>query len=156
VQGQRTAYRRARLTRRSRTMATTTSDKVAAPQAAPELPSADGMREIIAQKRRGKAGGGQKKQAEGAGRKKKGQQVFLSRKLTAASIDGVMRRVREAAAAGEAEILVGRFPSAWCSDAGRKINAPEAGWPETLPGIAHEFYQFWVKDLQPRGFQLRV
>lgn len=43
--------------------------------------------------------------------------------------------------------MIGQFPGAWCTD---------GGWPVTLQGIAKEFFEFWKRDLKPRGFGLRV
>jgi len=68
----------------------------------------------------------------------------------------IMRRVHDAAEGGASEIMIGKFPCALCTDGGRKINAPEESWPDTLQGIAREFFEFWERNLKPRGFRLRV
>lgn len=87
---------------------------------------------------------------------KQKHELFLSRHLTTHAINLIMRRVHDAASEGLAEIMLGQFPSAWCTDAGRRINNAEEGWPETLPGVAREFFEFWERDLKPRGFHLRA
>ena len=51
--------------------------------------------------------------------------------------------------------MVGHFPCEWCTDRGRLIEASDAGWSVTLQGIAREFFAFWQRDLQPRGFDLQ-
>ena len=55
------------------------------------------------------------------------------------------RVVKSAAERGEREVMVMRFPSAFCSDGGRAINNYEAGWPETLTGFAKRGHEFWQK-----------
>jgi hypothetical protein len=135
---------------------TTTQAKADATPAKLALPSAEDMRDVIEQKHKDKLAEQQKKAAAAAEEKKHQEEAFLARKLTQGFIDQVMHRIREAAESGATEIMVGRFPSAWCTDSGRKINAPEASWPDTLQGIAKEFYEFWERDLKPRGFHLHV
>ena len=67
-----------------------------------------------------------------------------------------MTRVRTAAESGATESMIGQFPSDWCTDGGRRINVPEQDWPDTLQGIAREFYEFWERELKPKGFGLRA
>lgn len=66
----------------------------------------------------------------------------------------ILRRAQTAAAEGQKEQLLLRFPCELCSDGGRAINAPQPGWPETLRGEAAEIYHLWERDLKPRGFHL--
>ncbi|HUI20888.1 MAG TPA: CBS domain-containing protein, partial [Methylocella sp.] len=68
----------------------------------------------------------------------------------------IMREAHEAAAKGEKQYMLLRFPASLCSDQGRSINAlnQSPDWPKTLRGEAAEFYQYWKRDLQPRGFRL--
>lgn len=58
----------------------------------------------------------------------------------------------DAAAQGNKEFLLLRFPSDLCRDGGRAINAPEPTWPESLRGEAAEIYLRWENDLKPQGF----
>jgi len=66
----------------------------------------------------------------------------------------ILQHAREAAAHGEKEFLLLRFPSQFCSDGGRAINAGEPDWPASLRGEAAEIYLRWERDLKPRGFHL--
>jgi hypothetical protein len=88
--------------------------------------------------------------------KKHQQDAFLTRKVTPGYINTLMLRIRSAVETGAHEIMVGQFPSDWCTDGGRAINAAEDGWPVTLQGMAWEFYEFVERDLKPRGFHLHV
>ena len=56
---------------------------------------------------------------------------------------------------GLLSVQVLRFPNHLCSDNGRAINQHEAGWEKTLTGIPKELYQFWKRQLQPRGYHIR-
>jgi hypothetical protein len=56
---------------------------------------------------------------------------------------------------GLTEVFIGRFPNALCTDHGRAINQQEPGWENTLTGLPKELFQFWRKQLQPRGYRLR-
>ncbi len=68
----------------------------------------------------------------------------------------LLYKVRTAAARGDTELLVMRFPSALCSDAGRKINNGLAGWPDTLVGRPRQAYELWRDRLQPAGYRLKA
>jgi len=46
--------------------------------------------------------------------------------------------MHQAAEGGEKELLLLRFPSQLCNDAGRAVNAGELNWPATLRGEASE------------------
>jgi hypothetical protein len=65
-----------------------------------------------------------------------------------------LERALEAAARGEKEYLLIRFPSELCDDGGRMINAPDPDWPKTLRGQAADVYARWHDELKPRGFGL--
>jgi hypothetical protein len=56
---------------------------------------------------------------------------------------------------GLTEVQVYRFPNSLCTDRGRAINQMEAGWENTLTGIAKEIYQLWADYLRPRGYRIR-
>ena len=66
----------------------------------------------------------------------------------------ILLHAKEAAEAGQKELLLLRFPCELCSDGGRAINVPELAWPETLRGAAAELYLHWERDLKPQGFHL--
>ena len=55
---------------------------------------------------------------------------------------------------GLTEVQVHRFPKELCTDFGRAINQQERGWETTLTGIPKEIYDFWKRQLQPRGYKL--
>jgi len=66
----------------------------------------------------------------------------------------LLDQAEHAAASGETEFPLLRFPSQVCSDGGRAINVPQPQWPETLRGEAAEIYLRWERELRPHGFHL--
>lgn len=73
--------------------------------------------------------------------------------------DAVLEKARviieRAVENGLLSVQVFRFPNHLCSDNGRAINQHEAGWETTLTGIPKELYEFWQRQLQPRGYHIR-
>jgi hypothetical protein len=63
--------------------------------------------------------------------------------------------VNRAVENGLTSVQVFRFPHTICSDNGRAINQAEPGWENTLTGIPKEIYEFWKRQLQPRGYHIR-
>jgi len=132
---------------------TTTNDNVAGVKT---LPSADDIRNIIERKKKDSLAEEARQRKAAEQELKRQEDLFSGRKLTPEFIDQVMTRIRRAAENGEYALLVGQFPGEWCSDRGRSINVREEGWPNTLPGFAREFFDFWQRELKPKGFRLSV
>lgn len=65
-------------------------------------------------------------------------------------------KLRAAAARGETEVMVMRFPTDLCTDTGRAINNSESDWPETLTGRPRQAYELWRDRLRPMGFGLKA
>ena len=121
-----------------------------------DLPTADEIRGILEAKLRAKAAEEELKRHAAEAEIRHQKMMFLSDKVTPDFIKNIMQRVRTAALSGEKKILLGTFPAEWCTDGGRRINQGEPDWPETLQGIAREFYDFFERELKPRGFRLEV
>jgi hypothetical protein len=84
------------------------------------------------------------------------REAFLSRDVHPEVFERVSRVVKSAAERGEREVLLFRFPSAYCTDRGRTINNSEPDWPKSLTGFAKRAHEFWEKELQPQGYKLRA
>ena len=63
--------------------------------------------------------------------------------------------VNRAVENGMTSVQVFRFPNHICTDNGRAINQVEDGWENTLTGIPKEIYEFWKRQLKPRGYHIR-
>jgi hypothetical protein len=121
------------------------------------LPTAQEVMEKLALAEAEKASAGARKQTEAEAEKK-----MLLDKLTkpsGVSDDEALRRVstiiERAVSNGLTEVQVYRFPNALCTDHGRAINQQEQGWEQTLTGLPKEMYQFWERQLRPRGYKIR-
>jgi hypothetical protein len=137
-------------------MTTTVHDTQATASTALDLPSAAEILKIMDRNQQNQEADVQKRHAAVEGEKKHTREIFLARNLTPDFIKQLISRVRLAAGSGAMQIMVIQFPSEWCTDQGRMINATEDGWAATLPGISGEFFTFWQRDLKPRGFHLRA
>jgi hypothetical protein len=82
--------------------------------------------------------------------------TFMTQDLHPQVFERVSRVVKSAAERGEREIMALRFPSAYCTDGGRAINNYETNWPETLTGFAKRAFEFWQKELEPKGYKVRA
>ncbi len=68
----------------------------------------------------------------------------------------VLGQLRTAAAKGDKEALVMRFPNALCTDKGRALNNMEKDWPTTLIGRPLQAYEFWRDHLRSQGYGLKA
>ena len=75
------------------------------------------------------------------------------------SDDEVMEKaaiiVNRAVENGMTSVQVFRFPNHICTDNGRAINQVEEGWENTLTGVPKEIFEFWKRQLKPRGYHIR-
>ena len=62
--------------------------------------------------------------------------------------------VNRAVEAGLTSVQVFRFPHEVCTDNGRAIHEAENGWENTLTGVPKEIYDFWKRQLKPRGYHI--
>lgn len=112
------------------------------------------FRALIADHERALMRATEAKQEEVARQRRDTVRALIDQHIADAGWKSILQRAREAAAAGEKELEVLRFPSTLCEDGGRAINAPLPDWPKTLRGEAAEIYLRWERELKPRGFHL--
>ena len=122
------------------------------------LPTAQQVMEKLALAEAEKATAAARKRAEAEAEKK-----MLLEKLTepsGVSDEEALRRVaaiiERATSNGLTEVQVYRFPNTLCTDRGRAINQQEQGWETTLTGLPKEMYEFWERQLRPRGYKLKL
>ena len=84
------------------------------------------------------------------------RQDFMEREIRADGITRFNSWVRRAVEQGASEIEIVRFPAQYCTDHGRAINNFEAGWPETLTGVAKRVHEAYVQHLQGQGYKIRA
>jgi hypothetical protein len=102
----------------------------------------------------------EKKHTEEAQAAKKAllQELEKPVQITEQQVANALSRFRNAAAAGQSELVVFSFPSQLCPDRGRMINNALEGWQETLVGTPRSIYEAWQRYLKDKGyrFQARV
>ncbi|MCK8786478.1 hypothetical protein M0638_19050 [Roseomonas sp. NAR14] len=81
--------------------------------------------------------------------------AFRERQVPPDALERLQTLVRRTAQRGEREVLVLRFPSDWMHDSGRSITSGQPDWHDKLDGFAARAYEFYRRELQPRGFDLR-
>jgi hypothetical protein len=87
---------------------------------------------------------------------KRMRETFMAEQVTPEAINRVMASLRRAAEAGKRELMIGQFPSTFCSDGGRAINNLEQDWPQTLQGIAKRGYDCYEALFKPKGYKMRA
>ena len=86
--------------------------------------------------------------------KKDLHEAFLAREIHPSVIQRINQAVTTAAEQGRSQIEVLNFPCQFCNDRGRRINNGDADWPESLEGFAKKAYEFYDKELKPKGFKM--
>jgi hypothetical protein len=116
----------------------------------------DELRRITDEKEMAKAREALEKKRKADEAQEQVREAFMTQDVHPEVFERVSRVVKSAAERGEREVLVVRFPSEYCTDGGRAINSFEPDWPETLTGFAKRAYEFWQKELQPKGYKARA
>lgn len=117
---------------------------------------ADGIRAWMAAQRAAREAEKRRQQMEKQRELDALHEAFLAREVPEDALNLVEALVRRAAAEGEREVMVMRFPSAWMKDDGRSITSGQENWPEQLDGFAARAYEVYRRHLQPRGFAVRA
>jgi hypothetical protein len=84
------------------------------------------------------------------------RESFKERDVQPEALERIAAVVRRAIENGEKRAQVLQFPSEWLPDSGRSITTHDPNWHEKLEGFPKRAYDFYVKELAPRGFQLQV
>ena len=118
--------------------------------------SASALRRMMAEREAEKAAESLARQRHLHEEEQHKREMFMSEQLDVQEgMPKLMARIEKAAAAGQSELLLGTFPSAWLADKGRAVNSGDPAWPSTLTGIARQFYDAFKRELEPQGYKLR-
>lgn len=118
--------------------------------------SADAIRNYIKSKHDAEAEKLRAHQLEVKAEQDKLHAAFQEREVQPEAMDRIATVVRKAVEIGDKQALVVRFPSDWLPDQGRAITNHAPNWADNLDGFAQRAYDFFKKELEPRGFQLRA
>ena len=84
------------------------------------------------------------------------QKLFLERHVHPDAERRFSEAVRKAASGGHHKLMILRFNSRWCADAGRAINSFDEDWPSSLTGFAKEVYEAYETRLRPLGYKMEA
>jgi hypothetical protein len=118
--------------------------------------SADSIRQFIAQNKEREAAEQRAHAAAMTAQREKLHEEFAKREVQPEALGRVAAMVRKAVEAGEKQALLFQFPSDWLADQGLAITNHDRNWHEKLDGFAKRAYEFYEKELAPRGFQLNA
>lgn len=118
--------------------------------------SADGIRALIKSRKDEEAEKQRAHEAEARAQRETLHASFMEQDIKPEAMDNLAAVVRKAVDMGEKQALVMRFPSDWLSDQGRAVTNHADNWPDTLTGFAKRGHDYFVKELAPRGFQIRA
>ena len=118
--------------------------------------SADSVRAYLQSKKEEEAAKQRAYQATVKSEIEKLHEAFNDREVQPEAMDRIAALVRKTVDMGDRQALVVRFPSDWLPDQGRAITNHDKDWHEKLDGFAKRAYDFFKRELEPRGFQLRA
>jgi hypothetical protein len=82
--------------------------------------------------------------------------LMIPVEITEQQVANAVSKFRDAAAAGQNELVVFSFPSQLCTDRGRMINNALDGWQETLVGKPRSIYEAWQRYLKDKGYRFHA
>src|SRR3954452_3748660 len=81
-------------------------------------------------------------------------EAFKEREVQPEAMDRIATLVRKTIDMGDKQALVLRFPSDWLPDQGRAITNHDKNWHEKLDAFPKRAYDYFKRELEPRGFQI--
>lgn len=118
--------------------------------------SAESVRNLITSKKQKQEQEQRDLEEAAKAQREKLHDAFLEREVRPEALDRVATMVQKAVERGDKQTLLFQFPSEWLPDKGRAVTNHDPKWHETLDGFAKRAYDFYARELQPRGFQLRA
>lgn len=118
--------------------------------------SASAIWDHIAKKKKADAEARRAQEAAAKAERDMLRESFAAREVHPEAMERIAIVVRRAVENGEKRALLLQFPSEWLPDSGRGITTHDPNWHERLEGFPRRAYDFYVKELAPRGFQLQV
>ncbi len=118
--------------------------------------SASAIWDAIAKKKRAEADDLRAQEAAAKAEREMIREAFAARDVQPDAMERIALVVRRAVANGDKRALLLQFPSEWLPDSGRGITSHDPNWHERLEGFPRRAYDYYLKELAPRGFQLQV
>lgn len=121
----------------------------------PEEFSADGIMARLQRQQEAKLAEEKAKRNTDLAQQEELREAFENLQLPPDAMRRVMMRVERALEDGHKEALVYQFSSDFMKDNGRSLTSLYGDWTQQLTGAAARAYEFFQRELEPRGFLLR-
>src|SRR5215213_7810323 len=118
--------------------------------------SADAVREYLQSRKEEEEAKQRAHRAAATADLEKLHEAFEQREVQPEAMDRIAALVRKTIDMGDKQVMVLRFPSGWLPDQGRAITNHDRSWPASLDGFAKRAFDFFKRELEPRGFQIRA
>jgi hypothetical protein len=118
--------------------------------------SADSVRDFIHAKKAAEADEKRAFEAAQKAERDKLKASFEEREVQPEALDRIAALIAKQIERGEKQALVLQFPSEWLPDQGRGVTNRDPNWHVKLEGFPKRAYDFFAKELAPRGFQLKA
>ncbi len=118
--------------------------------------SADAVRDLIRSRKEAEAAEARAFEAAQKADREKLKADFQERDVKPEALDRIAALVAKQVERGEKQALVLQFPSEWLPDQGRAVTNRDPHWHRKLEGFPKRAYDFYEKELAPRGFQLKA
>lgn len=118
--------------------------------------SADSVRDFIRSRKEAEAAELRAAEAVAKAEREKLRASFEERDVQPEALDRIAALVHRQVERGEKQALVLQFPSEWLPDQGRGVTNRDPDWHVKLEGFPKRAYDFYARELAPRGFQLKA
>jgi hypothetical protein len=118
--------------------------------------SADSVRDFIKAKKQAEIDEKLAFEAAQKAERDKLKASFEEREVQPEALDRIAALIAKQIERGEKQALVLQFPSEWLPDQGRAVTNRDPNWHVKLEGFPKRAYDFFAKELAPRGFQLKA
>ncbi|MGG5818223.1 hypothetical protein [Falsiroseomonas sp. HW251] len=118
--------------------------------------SADAVRDLVRSRKEAEEAEKRAYEAAQKAEREKLRASFEERDVQPEAMDRIAALVAKQVERGEKQALVLQFPSEWLPDQGRGVTSRDPNWHAKLEGFPKRAYDFFVRELAPRGFQLKA
>ena len=118
--------------------------------------SASAVRDFVKSRKDAAAAEQQAHEAAQKAEREKLKAAFEEREVQPEALERIAALVAKQVDRGEKQALVLQFPSDWLPDQGRGVTNRDPDWHLKLEGFPKRAYDFFRKELEPRGFQIKA
>jgi len=118
--------------------------------------SADSVRDFVRSRKDAEEAEARAFEATQRAERDKLRASFEEREVQPEALERIAALIARQVERGEKQALVLQFPSDWLPDQGRAVTNHDPDWHVKLEGFPRRAYNFFEKELAPRGFRLKA